>query len=63
MGKTLDKTMGDRKHLTGHEVERLFAAIKGSQNEKGDRLSGVADVSPRVAGVGGLRVVVGEGRH
>jgi hypothetical protein len=34
MGQTLDKTMGDRKHLTGHEVERPIAAIKGSRNEK-----------------------------
>jgi type 1 fimbriae regulatory protein FimB len=30
--------MGDRKHLTGHEVERLIAAIKGSRNEKRDQL-------------------------
>jgi type 1 fimbriae regulatory protein FimB len=29
--------MGDRKHLTGIEVERLIAAIKGSRNEKRDR--------------------------
>jgi type 1 fimbriae regulatory protein FimB len=37
MGQTLDKMMGDRKHLTGIEVERLIAAIKGSRNEKRDR--------------------------
>jgi hypothetical protein len=29
--------MGDCKHLTGIEVERLIAAIKGSRNEKRDR--------------------------
>jgi site-specific recombinase XerD len=29
--------MGDRKHLTGIEVERLIEAIKGSRNEKRDR--------------------------
>lgn len=30
--------MGDRKHLTGHEVEQLIAAIKDSRNEKRDLL-------------------------
>ena len=47
--KTLDKTMngrksgktgaddGDRKHLTGREVERLIEATKGSRNEARDR--------------------------
>jgi type 1 fimbriae regulatory protein FimB len=29
--------MGDRKHLTSIEVERLIAAIKGSRQEKRDR--------------------------
>jgi hypothetical protein len=37
MGQTLDKTRGDRKHLTGIEMERLIAAIEGSRNEKRDR--------------------------
>jgi len=47
--KTLDKKMngrksgktggddGDRKHLTGREVERLIEATKGSRNEARDR--------------------------
>jgi hypothetical protein len=38
MGRTLDKTMGDRKHLKGIELERPIATIKGSQNEKHGRL-------------------------
>ncbi len=29
--------MNDRKHLTGHEIERLIAATKGSRNEARDR--------------------------
>jgi hypothetical protein len=28
---------GDRKHLTGREVEQLLAATKGSRNEARDR--------------------------
>lgn len=35
--RTLDKTMEDRKHLTGHEVEKLLAATKGARNESRDR--------------------------
>ncbi len=34
---TLDKTMQERKHLTGHEVEKLLAATKGARNEARDR--------------------------
>jgi type 1 fimbriae regulatory protein FimB len=29
--------MNERKHLTGREVEKLIAAIKGSRNEARDR--------------------------
>jgi type 1 fimbriae regulatory protein FimB len=36
-GETLDKTMNDRKHLSGREFERLLDAIKGSRNETRDR--------------------------
>jgi len=35
--QTLDKTMQERKHLTGHEVEKLLAATKGARNEARDR--------------------------
>lgn len=33
----LDKTMQERKHLTGHEVEKLLAATKGSRHAARDR--------------------------
>jgi type 1 fimbriae regulatory protein FimB len=34
---TESKTMNERKHLTGHEVEKLLAATKGARNEARDR--------------------------
>ena len=37
MRRTLDKTMNDRKYLTGREVECLISAVKGSRNEARDR--------------------------
>ncbi len=36
-GLTLDKTMNDRKHLTGLEFDHLLAGVKGSRNEACDR--------------------------
>ena len=33
----LDKTTNYRKHLTGSEVEKLLATIKGSRHEARDR--------------------------
>jgi type 1 fimbriae regulatory protein FimB len=37
MARTLDKTVNDRKHLSGREFERLLEAVKGSRNEVRDR--------------------------
>lgn len=37
MGRTLDKTNDERKHLTAGEVEKLLAAVKGMRNEARDR--------------------------
>jgi type 1 fimbriae regulatory protein FimB len=37
MGRTLDKTVNDRKHLSGREFERLLKAVKGSRNEVRER--------------------------
>ena len=37
MPRTLDKTMNDRKHLSGREIERLLEAVRGSRNEIRDR--------------------------
>jgi type 1 fimbriae regulatory protein FimB len=34
---TLDKTIDNRKHLTGLEVDKLLAATKGTRNEARDR--------------------------
>jgi type 1 fimbriae regulatory protein FimB len=37
MARTLDKTVNDRKHLSGREFERLLEAVRGSRNEIRDR--------------------------
>jgi type 1 fimbriae regulatory protein FimB len=37
MARTLDKTVNDRKHLSGREIERLMEAVRGSRNEIRDR--------------------------
>jgi type 1 fimbriae regulatory protein FimB len=37
MPRTLDKTVNDRKHLSGREFERLLEAVRGSRNEVRDR--------------------------
>jgi len=37
MARTLDKTVNDRKHLSGREFERLLEAVRGSRNEVRDR--------------------------
>ena len=37
MARTLDKTVNDRKHLSGREIERLLEAVRGSRNEIRDR--------------------------
>ena len=34
---TLDKTVNDRKHLSGREFERLLEAVRGSRKEVRDR--------------------------
>ena len=36
-GETLDKTVNERKHLSGREFERLLEAVRGSRNEVRDR--------------------------
>lgn len=36
-GETLDKTVNERKHLSGREIERLLEAVRGSRNEVRDR--------------------------
>ena len=35
--RTLDKTVYDRKHLSGRVFERLLEAVRGSRNEVRDR--------------------------
>ena len=37
MARTLDKMNDERKHLTGLEVEKLLAAVKGARHEARDR--------------------------
>jgi hypothetical protein len=47
MARTLDKTVNDRKHLSGREFERLLEAVRGSRNEVRDRCLGACRTFPQ----------------